>query len=396
MTVGMNDFTIGGGPGGGGCTSLLGQGPTQASPFGCVRESDVASEFNPNNLSHHAVFARGKNQPMVSSATTPSVYNPNWPKFTGDGTSVYVNTSAATVNLVGTTWPATVLPGWFLYIGSSAPAWQAPGTAGWYEVAAVNSATQLTLDRPAGTQSGQNFMLTAGLGNTFVPPWGPWSLLKCSDCHSSDDAAAPAGSADPFGPHGSGQKWLLTKYKPQTYPFYNGTGSTPGQVATVSNWIQGSFPSGRTFCLKCHRYEVYGDYGGSYGPPNPNFSRWSHPGDNAHYTVLPDWGIVCMHCHGGSRFGAIHGENVGIGHSTTNGDLSGLLTGQSYSGKRMLAGASVSGVTRPSTTTPGTCIIKRQADYVADCGYSHWRVGSYTASMGLANYDYESGPDPAP
>ena len=36
-----------------------GSGPTPAT--------DIAAEFNPNNASHHAVYARGKNQPIQAN-----------------------------------------------------------------------------------------------------------------------------------------------------------------------------------------------------------------------------------------------------------------------------------------------------------------------------------------
>ena len=91
------------------------------TPGAAVPQSDLADQFNPNNLSHHAVFARGKNQPMISSDTVKSALNPSWPRFIGNGATVYVDVDGLDVTLRGTTWPSTVLPGWFIYIGASNP-----------------------------------------------------------------------------------------------------------------------------------------------------------------------------------------------------------------------------------------------------------------------------------
>ena len=53
-------------------------------------------------------------------------------------------------------------------------------------VDAVDGATQLTLTQAvaAGDAGTGAYKLAAGLGNNFVPPWGPWSVLTCSDCHA--------------------------------------------------------------------------------------------------------------------------------------------------------------------------------------------------------------------
>lgn len=331
-------------------------------------QSDIASQFNPNNLSHHAVFARGRNQPIQSGVA--SYYNVNWPKFIGNGGTIYVNTSGTTVTLAGTTWPTTVLPGWFLYVGSAAPA---QGATGWYEVSAVTSSTQLTVDRSAGTLSNQNFMLTAGLGNNFVPPWGPWSTLSCSDCHTS------SVQSDPFGPHGSAIKWLLRGGEVQSFMFYNGTGSTPTSVIAASYT-----PDPYHLCLNCHRRDVYGDY--NYTAPTYNlYPRQEHPIDkskNHSLTIRSGWGIVCMNCHGGARIGQIHGSNLGRGIAGTGG---------SNSGKRLLAGASWVAVTRSGTAASGTCWTKGSTDTVDNCGHSHAGVGFLSgATAGRATYDYDS------
>jgi len=420
--VAYNDFSIGGGKG---CTSKLGAGTpgsalVQAAPMGCVAESDIANEFNPNNLAHHAVFAPGKNQPLVSSDTLPSTYNPNWPKFVSDTTTnvkVTIQNGADGKGIVtltgpaGTTWPITTLPGWFLYIGSSAPAQK---STGWYQVAASTDPTHLTLDRSAAgvAGTGKDFMLTPGLAATFVPPWGPWSTLKCTDCHASDAVGAPAGAADPFGPHGSGQKWLLRDYKGKIYPFFakSGFSSLASQFVSISNTSvndadTGQLPGTNTtvlaatktnFCLNCHRFEVYSDNYVMLGElPNGagNYSRTSDHNGGSHY-LNPVWGIGCLTCHGGSRMGGIHGSNLGKGH--TYREHGGTYGAGSYSGKRLLNGATLVGHTRASTSAAGTCFFKSAQDSVAACAHPHptdgdWRNYAYTSK---ANYDYEGGADP--
>jgi len=330
-------------------------------------QSDIANQFNPNNLAHHAVFARGKNQPLVSSDATTSTYNPNWPKYT-TGTLAATNGSTA-VTLTGGTWPATILPGWFLYIGSAAPA---QAIAGWYEITAVGSTTTLTLDRAytGTTGSGKAYMLTAGLGNLFVPPWGPWSTLSCSDCHTS------AVQSDPFGPHGSSIKWLLRGGEPQNFLFYNGTA-----VATVTYT-----PNVNNLCLNCHRRDAYGDLNlyPSITVAPATYPRQGHPPDSGDKTSLSDnnkWGIPCMNCHGGARIGQIHGSNLGLGR------LAGAAAGASYSGRRLLAGSTWYSVTRSSTTVAGKCWTKNSTDSVDNCAHRHQ---GDTFESGFARYDYES------
>ena len=328
-------------------------------------QSDIASQFNPNNLSHHAIFARGKNQPLVSSDATTSTYNPNWPKYT-TGTLTATNGSTA-ITLAGGTWPTTTLPGWFLYIGNIAPA---QALAGWYEVTVVGSTTTLTLDRAytGTTGASKAYMLTAGLGNNFVPPWGPWSTLSCSDCHTS------SVQSDPFGPHGSAVKWLLRGGEAQNFLFYNGT-----SVATVT-----FTPDSYNLCLNCHRRDVYGDYAFA-APTSANYGRQTHPADAGRDHSLQDrsaWGIACMNCHGGARIGQIHGSNLGKGN--------GGVTALSYSGRRLLAGSSWYAVTRGSTTVAGKCWTKGGADEVNTCGRAH---DAAPFESGVANYNYDSAAD---
>jgi hypothetical protein len=344
-----------------------------ASSGVAMRQSDLASDANPANLGHHAILGRGKNQPMVASASLTSVRNPNWPSFT-TGT---VGVSGTSVTLSGATWPVTLLPGWFIYLGSTSPA---NPSAGWYEVTAVTSSTVLTIDRTCAapstcSASGVAYFLTAGLGNTFVPPYGPWSVLECSDCHRSSTLT------DPLGPHGSATKWLLRGA--DTMVFLGQTSQT-GAVATVTNTPADT----NILCLNCHRRDVYGDFGFVPTPSTAvagaiyKFSRQDHPADKSNgssASYRTNWGITCMNCHAGARQGGIHGLNLGRG----NGQAATI----SYSGRRLLAGSSWYAVTRSSASTAGQCWTKSNTDAVDTCGHTHSGVNFQS---GAANYDYES------
>lgn len=340
-------------------------------------QGDKANEFNPNNLSHHAVFAPGRNQPMVSGAA--SYYNPNWPKFI-NGTGITVSTAACSaapcnVTLTGTTWPATVLPGWFINIGSNAPA---QGATTWYKVVAVPSDTVLQVDRTTSAATGQAFILTAGLANNFVPPFGPWSTIACSDCHASNTAS------DPFGPHGSAYKYLTSGTRTMKFLQYTGTASSPTAVTMRTSTPSDSY----VLCVNCHWREVYGD--NNYASPTSgNWSRVPHPVDgrgDMYVTAFAGngskWGIACMTCHGGARSGGIHGENVGVGNNGGTG------TPASQSGKRMLAGSSWYAVTRPTTTSgSGHCWTKAAADSVDTCTHNH---KDQTQGFQTATYNYDA------
>ncbi len=327
-----------------------------------INQGDKLNEFNPNNLAHHAVFAKGKNQPMKSSATENSFFNPNWPKYTGTVSSVSGTTVTMSSNV-----PVNVLPGWFIYIGSSTPAdGKNGGSAGWYEVVAVPSSTTLTIDRscaaPSVCSGTPAYLLTPGLGANFVPPFGPWSVIDCTDCHTGD------ATTDPLGPHGSTNKYVVAGSKAIT--FLDGTGaavtSTPADTVNV--------------CINCHWRDVYGDQSFT-GPAHASYSRQTHPvdraGGDATKGTYNSWGIGCMNCHGGARVGEIHGSNLGRG---------GGLGTPSYSGKRLLAGANWYGLKRSVGATAGQCWVKGSADTVTSCKQGHTGSGFGT---GGANYYYD-------
>lgn len=339
-----------------------------------MRQSDIASDANPANVGHHALLARGRNQPMVSSASATSVRNPNWPAHTAGTVNVAANGTTVTLN--AGTWPVNLVPGWFIYLGNANPA---NPSAGWYEVTGVTSDTVLTIDRgcasPSTCSATSAYHLTAGLGNTFVPPWGPWSVLECSDCHRSSTLT------DPLGPHGSATKWMLRGADTQVF--------LGGVAAGANSFTQTVTPTDvNNLCLNCHRKDVYGDYTVLATPGTVvagmvyTFSRQNHPADKDNGSSVDyrtRWGIMCMNCHGGARQGGIHGQNLGIGN--------GGATAASYSGRRLLAGSSWFAVTRSSTATAGQCWTKGTADAVDSCGHSHSGVAFQS---GTANYDYES------
>jgi len=361
-----------------------------------VRETEVGLDFNPNQYAYHPVMARGKNQPITPTGQTAgatSYWNSNWPRFTSGTVSINTSGTATFTSAV----PSTVIPGWYLYVGSITP--PATTNSNWYQITKVNSSTSLEVTpTPSTSISGASFALTAALGNTFVPPYGPWSLIRCSDCHAGR-------TTEPAGPHGSLQKWILRETTPSiTFNWFNGT-----SVVTVdSNYAAGtaaspawnSTYSPKEFCFNCHRRDVYGDTGTNVGNTdfdNPNttiveasLSRVSHdvtPNTNTYSTGnINRRGIVCMNCHGGTAIGALHGTTS---RDSRDKNLSLITSGASYRGKRFLNGATWVGVVRASTSTATQCWTKGNTDEVNVCSQGH----SPASGRSTANYDYEAGTD---
>jgi len=168
------------------------------------------------------------------------------------------------------------------------------------------------VEGPGRNQPGKANPSFAG---TFRRPWGPESLVQCSDCHGSSNPS------DGAGVHGSDQRWLLRR---------NETGAGSESV----------------FCFNCHRREVYGDVD-LLDPPDAIYSRYSHPGEAAHVllkgrTWSNPWGNWCLNCHGGDGPGGIHGSSRGAGEN-----------GATPLGLRLMNGAFVRGWTLEETKT--TC-----------------------------------------
>lgn len=350
---------------------------------GTATQGDKANEFSPNNLGYHPIFAIGKNQPITANYNTAATtsWNPNWPKYgTTSTTDVLTIDSSGNATFGGAAaLPKSVIPGWYVWVdttgthggdnpNNSAKTPAAGGTGyGWFQVVSITDSTHFTVTPAIAVASTQYWSVTAGLGSTFVPPWGPWSTMRCSDCHESDT------TTDPMGPHGSATKYLLRKAVVQSFISLNSSGVDTAYSLSPSDTY--------LFCLNCHRRDVYGDYNYT-SPASPGYSRQSHPVDSGSHslTAKNKWGIVCMNCHGGARTGGIHGENLGKGFNGSGG---------SYSGKRLLGGSTWYAVTRSTTASAGSCWTKGSVDAVDNCAHSHNGV-SFTS--GAANYDYDTNP----
>ncbi|HEY4716356.1 MAG TPA: hypothetical protein VII00_04555 [bacterium] len=189
------------------------------------------------------------------------------------------------------------------------------------------------------------------ISNTFVDGWEFTSIVTCNDCHESRAAA------DPQGPHGSANQWILKGVDRNV-----SVTIADGTVVSVNNTtnIPAGWESDRYFCYNCHRWDVYDiSATGSGAPYYRNLSRINHPpdgrtdtfdtgpnGDDRH-TV---WGIGCMHCHGGDSPGGMHGSNRGIGEGTTP------------QGRRLLNGATWTGITAGAAGSNPTCFTIDNTD----------------------------------
>ncbi|MBW2733957.1 MAG: hypothetical protein JRH20_16335 [Deltaproteobacteria bacterium] len=231
--------------------------------------------------------------------------------------------------------------------------------------------------------------LTFGLSNTFTTGWFKESLVRCSDCHSSDS------NSDPLGPHASGKKWLIKGIDTGiSWVRRNSSGTGWETITNADLSTSGSTDAGN-YCLNCHRWDVYGWVGLRGSAPASTLTRVPHdPTDHAksfNGSYLPPSGIVCNHCHGGDRLGGIHGSNrrkypYAYDPSTDTANAIGSSgPPASYSGRRLLNGAYWYGVTRATTTSGTFCWGKAGTDVVSACAYAHEGVeGGFNA-----NYSYE-------
>jgi len=211
------------------------------------------------------------------------------------------------------------------------------------------------------------------LSNTFVDGWYYTSTVTCSDCHGSSIAT------DPAGPHGSANKWITVGVNQNvTVTLANGTVTYPNQpIFNTTNYTLYK----TTFCFNCHRADVYMFNGNTY-PAYSNLSRVDHPPNGLprwargrHYQTTA-WGSPCFLCHGGDSLGGIHGSN-----REKNPNAGGI----NALGTRLLNGAALIAVTRPSTTQGFTCWVKSSSDAVQKCAEGHTgRVGN------RANYNYDT------
>ncbi|MDH4101671.1 MAG: hypothetical protein OEV28_13990, partial [Nitrospirota bacterium] len=362
-------------------------------------ESDLSVDFNPYNLGMHPVNRRGRNQPAPHLST-------NWPFFNGGtgnqagstwwvtgavpGSNGTVNYDAATKVVTiatGNNFPTYYMqPGWKIQFTQKRPTAPTAGNTAtyWYEIKTVDSATQITLvSGPAANQAGVMFNITAGLGWTFVPPYGPWSTLACGDCHQSGDAA------DPAGPHGSDNPWILREinFNAAIDHDLNGSIADPVDYINTSTGIPGDatgWTATNTICYSCHRRDVYGWTAKNNGSnsneantPGGTASRATYSRFNSHVPGGEEdpkfnaFNIWCMSCHGGETdngsgtgIGAIHGSNRGIGSRG----------GATQLGMRLRNGAGVGG--HSVTAGGGSCWTKSPTnDSVSSCGVNHAPAG---------------------
>lgn len=402
-------------------------------------------------------FAIRKTCSIFNNGTDYSGNAPtSWPRFTRGTITLTAGSSTATIALGASSngIPSTVIPGWYLYAGTlntlteepdtslnklnqcsgTAPCPPMLTTSGWFQVTGITAnasgtgQTSVTLNitpPPTVAYSG-TYALTAGLGNNFIPPYGPWSVIACTDCHDTDSPT------DPSGPHGSARPWILRQLEAQSFPwFYGGAAGVDAsttttdvtQVKTISypdgtgTWVNASGNMPNYMCLNCHRSDIYGYEdsspisGKSTVPSGTGFtnfswrimSRMAHVPDTQGAPVGSDgatsaginiYGIMCMNCHGGDArdlktagtenqaLGGIHGSNLGnpaIGSPLSTG----------YRGRRLLNGAMWNGVKRASTFTAIACYTLTVDTGIASCGGGH--TGDKTGA--IANYPYYSGDD---
>lgn len=226
-----------------------------------------------------------------------------------------------------------------------------------------------------------------GLSNNFVAPWRHDSYVTCIDCHKAPNEGDTSTYA--LGPHGSANKWMLRGIDRTINFSYVGGGSydySTGDGTTIA-----VSATEKTFCFNCHRADIYGPLNQSVTPTKAYYARQphiasfggGHPWQEAN---LPKQGIHCMHCHGGGVAGGLHGSSWGknpwgYGMAASAG---------SYSGRRLLNGATWVALTRGGTTAFGTCWTDGTVTKMSSCT-QHTMGQNMTA---YSTYDYESGSDP--
>lgn len=376
--------------------------PSNHANGGATKQTDISQDFNTSQMAIHPVTALGKNQPGRADQTEMGAGTNNWPLYTAgsvtatSGSTTITGSSTDWKNMAGT-GKSTIVPGWLIKIGSDTSG--GPFGTGWYQVASVESNTVITItsNYAGSTGSGQSYKLGAGLGNAFVPPYGPWSRIACSDCHGNDDSSGPRGS------HGSNSKWVLKNATTGTsFDWWDGTTVqtlTPNSGA-VGNGTAGT-ATAAVFCFNCHRRDVYGDVGltGSTADANnPSttvtdalMSRISHDptGDDNTYAAgnVSKWGIVCMNCHGGGSLGGLHGANDMKARDYSTGNI-GDTVNMDFSGERLLNGATFVGSRRATTGAAAMFWTKAGLNYPVPDEVNGSSQSLNGANGDTANYDY--------
>ena len=153
-----------------------------------------------------------------------------------------------------------------------------------------------------------------GLSNTFVDGWNTKSLVVCTDCHGSSNAAGSNG------PHGSNNAWILRgKDDGIKVTLVGGTVRSPNSGVSIAG----------NYCLNCHRADTYLSWTGD----SELLSRMSHSQLCNPPTIVNDGGdeiglavrgiSSCYHCHGmrqptgQPQSGAMHGSSFGNFNGTT-------------------------------------------------------------------------------
>ena len=207
-----------------------------------------------------------------------------------------------------------------------------------------------------------------------MPPFGPWSILRCTDCHGST-------KTDPLGPHASANDWLLKDVDTKlSFEWYNGTLN----AITPNSDINMTTNEKNIFCYNCHRRDVY--HNNQYlTSANSAQSKVDHNelicvGNGLFLEPqnwLPvGWQIWCKHCHGGDKVGGIHGTNITFTSGRTE------MTGVK---KRFLNGASWAGYGYSDTNNPVSCYTIQGGNNVSSCSGNH--NGNKNSGKN-ANYSY--------
>lgn len=152
-----------------------------------------------------------------------------------------------------------------------------------------------------GTNSYTSQSEINGFQETMESPWadnGRHDLMTCTDCHSSEN------SADPKGPHGSNQPYILFASPEVT---------------------------DNAFCLKCHKATVYAPLADFEGQESGSRFDTQTTGSNeaSHYYHVTVRGLGCRQCHGARQtappnspqqrtpypieVGSMHGTNLSPG-----------------------------------------------------------------------------------
>ena len=190
--------------------------------------------------------------------------------------------------------------------------------------------------------AGESLFTNMGTDESGNPVWNDTSVMGCADCHTTDGANGVNGNA-----HGSGSEYLLK--------------DASGRAA------EGTLASLNYNCYRCHKVERYQPPTGLLGKHTDNDQDWQDKTSLTGASRVTDgkgsniFAMACTNCHGGTRFGAIHGssETLGVGED------GGLGTRDAY---RFMNGASLRFYDPGSWSgTTVTCYTLNTGDAWGDC-----------------------------